>query len=189
MANWYMADPHFGHSKIIEYSKRPFNSVRHMDETILGNINAAVKPDDDLWIVGDFGFGGVGGSDTYLEDIHASINCRTHLVKGNHDEERVLALPWNSIHPLAEIMDGTRHVTLCHYQMVTWYRSRKGSIMLFGHVHEKHRGNLNCINVGVDVWGFRPIRLRDAMKRGNKLPINPLWSESEHGSSGPEIAD
>ncbi len=188
MANWYMADPHFGHDKVIGYSKRPFNSVSHMDETILANINSRVKPDDDLWIVGDFGFGKTANQEGYLENIHARINCRKHLVKGNHDEERVLGLPWDSVHALAEIVDGTRYVTLCHYQMVTWYRSRKGSIMLFGHVHENHPGNLNCINVGVDVWGFRPVRLSEAMKRGNKLPVNPLWSISEHNKVCPPAA-
>jgi len=185
MANLYMADPHFGHDRVIGFSKRPFHSARQMDETILANINAAVGPEDDLWILGDFGFGQTAREDGYLEDIHTRIGCRTHLVVGNHDGERVLGLPWDSIHMMAEIKDDTRHVTLCHYPMITWNKARRGAIMLFGHVHEGWRGSRSCINVGVDVWGFRPIRLKEAMKRSQTLPVNPLWSSVEHGSPAP----
>lgn len=57
MTNWYTADPHFGHSNIIQFCKRPFRSVGEMDATIVANYASRVQPDDDLWIVGDFGFG------------------------------------------------------------------------------------------------------------------------------------
>jgi calcineurin-like phosphoesterase family protein len=185
--NYYMADPHFGHDNSIDFCKRPFHSTKQMDEAILANINARVKPDDDLWILGDFGFGYTANQDGYLKSIHERINCRTHLVIGNHDKEndRVLSLPWASVSPLVEMKDGTRHVTLCHYPMITWYRARRGAVMLFGHVHDGWLGSRNCINVGVDVWQFRPVRLAEAMKRGNKLPVNPMWSHVEHGSAAP----
>jgi len=187
MANFYMADPHFGHDKVIGFSKRPFHSAREMDAKILANINMTVSPDDDLWILGDFGFGLTARNEGYLENIHASINCRTHLIIGNHDSDRVINLPWASTQFMAEIMDETRHVTLCHYPMITWNKARRGSIMLFGHVHEAWRGSRNCINVGVDVWDFKPVTIRQAMKRGSHLPVNPLWSDVEHESPEPGV--
>jgi calcineurin-like phosphoesterase family protein len=185
MTNYYIADPHFGHDKVIGFAGRPFHSAREMDSKILANINAAVTPDDDLWILGDFGFGLTARADGYLEDIHSKIACRTHLVVGNHDSKRVLGLPWDSVQYMAEIKDETRHVTLCHYPMLTWNKARKGSMMLFGHVHERWRGSRNCVNVGVDVWDFKPVTLRQAMRRASKLPVNPLWSDVEHGSPAP----
>lgn len=185
MANFYMADPHFGHDNVIGFAGRPFRTAKEMDATILANINTAVGPDDDLWILGDFGFGLTARKEGYLEDIHSRINCRTHLVIGNHDGKRVLDLPWNSVQHMAEIKDDARYVVMCHYPMITWHKARRGSIMLFGHVHEGWRGSRSCVNVGVDVWDFRPIRLREAMKRSSSLPVNPLWSTVEHGSPAP----
>lgn len=177
--NFYTADPHFGHDRIIDFAGRPFQSAHEMDSKILNNINTLVQPDDDLWILGDFGLGVTARKDRYLENIHAQINGRTHLVIGNHDNQRVLDLPWTSTHRLAEIKDGTRQVTLCHYPMLTWNKARRGATMLFGHVHQTWKGSRNCINVGVDVWDFKPVSLRDAMRRGGKLPVNPLWSVVE----------
>lgn len=69
MAHWYTADPHFGHDGILGFQKRPFRSVKEMDATIIANISACVRPNDDLWIVGDFGFGGSAGREGYLETI------------------------------------------------------------------------------------------------------------------------
>ena len=57
MSNWYLADPHFGHDRIIDLCNRPFASIQEMDERLVANIASAVSGDDDLWIIGDFGFG------------------------------------------------------------------------------------------------------------------------------------
>ena len=36
---WFTADFHFGHSNIIRYCNRPFQSVEEMDQTILDRLN------------------------------------------------------------------------------------------------------------------------------------------------------
>lgn len=77
--------------------------------------------------------------DGYLEGLYHSIPCRKHLIVGNHDDDQVKALPWDSTQDMATIKDGDQRFTLCHYPMITWEGARKGAIRLFGHVHERWR--------------------------------------------------
>ena len=50
MADWFMADPHFGHKGILgwEAKSRPYADTDEMDWTILNNINSLVLPKDTL---------------------------------------------------------------------------------------------------------------------------------------------
>ena len=54
---WFTADFHLGHSNIIRYCERPFASAAEMDEEILVRMNECVKPDDELYFLGDFCMG------------------------------------------------------------------------------------------------------------------------------------
>jgi calcineurin-like phosphoesterase family protein len=179
MAHWYTADTHFGHENIIKFCKRPFNSVGMMDAVLQANFIELIGANDDLWIVGDFGFGKMSDQDGRLEEVFASIPGRKHLILGNHDGDRVKSLPWASISDIAEVTDGDQKLTLCHYPMITWNGARKGALQLFGHVHDNWQGTRNSINVGVDVWGFKPIQLKDILKRAKSLPINIYWEKAE----------
>ncbi|PWK58003.1 hypothetical protein [Roseicyclus mahoneyensis] len=58
MAHLFTADPHFGHARIIDFCNRPLASIAEMDSHILTRMQAAMTPDDDLWVIGDFAFGG-----------------------------------------------------------------------------------------------------------------------------------
>ncbi|OLS52684.1 hypothetical protein [Rhodovulum sulfidophilum] len=49
VANWYSADLHFGHHRIIDFCKRPFASTAEMNATLIANFQACVRHDDDLW--------------------------------------------------------------------------------------------------------------------------------------------
>ena len=51
MTNWYTADTHFGHEKVIAFCGRPFRNAGHMDTVLIENLWSKVGPDDDLWIV------------------------------------------------------------------------------------------------------------------------------------------
>jgi calcineurin-like phosphoesterase family protein len=183
MAHLFTADPHFGHSRIIEFCKRPFASVGEMDSHILTRMQAAMTPEDDLWIVGDFAFGGSDQA-SRLDGYLASIPGRKHLVIGNHDKTWMMRLSgWTSIHDLIEVReDGTR-MTLCHYPMVTFPGARHGALQLFGHVHDNWPGSRNSVNVGVDVWDFRPVGLAEIKRRAATLPVNPLWGAVEPRSN------
>ena len=94
-------------------------------------------------------------------------------------------MPWDSLSHLVELKDGPRNSranTLCHYPMVTWNHSRRGTLQLFGHVHDNWAGTRNSINVGVDLWDFMPMRIEDIRKRGQELPVNLYWDAAEPGA-------
>ncbi len=184
MANWYSADLHFGHHRIIDFCKRPFASTAEMNAALIANFQACVAHDDDLWILGDFAFGRADDTAQFESWFH-SLPGRKHLIIGNHDDEAVISLPWASTEYMAEIQDGDHSLVLCHYPMITWNGARRGALQLFGHVHDQWAGSRNSINVGVDQWGFRPIQIEEMAKRAARMPVNKHWADVEHGNELP----
>lgn len=183
MTHWYSADPHFGHDNIIKLCNRPFPSIAEMDAAILANYTSRIGPDDDFWIVGDLSFGRSASKRGYLERLFARLPGRKHLVRGNHDNSAIAELPWASVHDIVEVKDGDRRFVLCHYPMITWHGARRGALQLFGHVHGNWRGTRNSLNVGVDVWDFRPVRADDIVARAETLPVNVYWDTVEPRSA------
>lgn len=181
MTIWYTADLHFGHENIIQFSGRPFRSASHMDTALIENMWKVVRPDDALYIVGDFAFGPGAKDPGWLRMIFDQLpGAERHLVVGNHDLAPTQALPWTSVTHLTEVEDGGQSNVLCHYPMITWHRARKGALQLFGHVHNNWTGSRNAINVGVDVWDYMPITIKDIERRARKLPENKHWADVEH---------
>ena len=89
----------------------------------------------------------------------------------------MLSLFWDIVTPVAEVRDGLKNQshTLCHYPMLTWNHARRDAFMMFEHVHENWKGHRNCLNVGVDVWDFKPVRFGDIAARSAALPASPHW--------------
>ena len=85
-------DYHLGHSRIIEYSNRPFKSAEEMNETIIRNHNERVKPEDIFIHNGDFCYkhkveldAEAGGRPTKAEQWLSRLNGHKIMIKGNHD--------------------------------------------------------------------------------------------------------
>lgn len=80
---FFIADTHFGHRGIIEFSEtkphRPFTNIEEHDEELISRWNATVQPKDTVWHLGDFCFG-----KRNLE-IASRLNGNKKLVMGNHD--------------------------------------------------------------------------------------------------------
>ena len=155
MKYWYIADSHFNHPNIIDYCNRPFKNVDVMDNTIIKRWNERVKPDDIVIHVGDFGFlRGHKNQQYYFGQLNGTIV----LLKGNHDGN-------NSVRTNIESM-------VMRYGGEDWWIQHhptlKYSNNICGHVHNhwkthKSHGKV-CVNVGVDVWDFRPIDIQDILK-------------------------
>ena len=78
------SDLHFFHDRGFIYEPRGFKSVREMNDAIIENYNKVVKPDDDVYILGDLLLGGPDSLDKGLKLI-GELNGKLHLVRGNHD--------------------------------------------------------------------------------------------------------
>ncbi|WP_449043443.1 metallophosphoesterase [Paracoccus versutus] len=186
--HWFTADPHYSHDRIIGFCDRPFPDVAAMNARLLAECRARVQPDDDLWILGDFTAGrSTDAQRREVRTIFHALPGRRRLIRGNHDEDWVRDLPWDSVAETADIVVDKRRLFLCHYPMITWPGARHQGLQLFGHVHQNWRGSRNSVNVGVDVWNFRPVTLPEILRRAAKLPVNAHWDQVEPGRTWPTV--
>lgn len=72
---YFTSDTHFNQQRTLELSRRPFDSVEHMNNTLIQNWNSIVKPEDTVYHLGDF------GDIVYRE----YLNGRIILLIGNYE--------------------------------------------------------------------------------------------------------
>jgi calcineurin-like phosphoesterase family protein len=163
---WFTADTHFGHAGAMGRFKRPFGSVTEMNEALIARWNETVGPGDEVWHLGDFA---LRTSADQMSALLDRLHGRKHLITGNNDGAETIARPqWSSVQAYVEIeVEGTRLV-LCHYPFRTWNGMYKGSLNLHGHSHGQLAGMTRQVDVGVDVWEFRPVTL--AHIKGRRRP-------------------
>ena len=140
--NYYIADTHFGHEGVIALDKRPFGSVKDMEDTLVGNWNAVVRPEDTVYIIGDFCW---GKADEWVRILRLLSGSKV-LIEGNHDlkqHQPELRREFTDIKPYKEISDGDRKVILSHYPMPFYKHSNNAKyFMLCGHVHNTEENAL-----------------------------------------------
>jgi calcineurin-like phosphoesterase family protein len=168
MAVFFTADTHFGHGGALGLFRRPFTSVRDMDNMMIRRWNEAVGPADEVWHLGDFA---VRRSSAEMTRILAALHGGIHLVVGNNDGPQTVALPgFASVQHYVELqMDGA-DLVLCHYPFRSWNRMARGAINLHGHSHGRLKRVPRQIDVGVDLWDFRPISLAQVLTACSPRP-------------------
>lgn len=181
MTVFYTADLHFGHQRIQEFVPwRPGADVDEMNQVLIERWNETVTLQDDVIVLGDVAMGKI--ADTL--PLVGQLNGSKVLLPGNHDRcfeglkgwekwvQRYLDVGFNDIvqgtgtNCLGEKMvvklnhfpytKDERHEDrfdewLPHNDHKTW--------LLHGHVHQlwkTQRAHMQ-INVGVDVWDYRPV--------------------------------
>ena len=160
---WFTADTHFGHRNILKYSNRPFDSVDEMDESLIANWNARVRPDDKVYHLGDVGLCSPG----YLEDLLDQLNGKIYLIKGNHEKPALSCrhrFEWIKDYYELVVDDpdahrGKRLICLMHYAMRVWNVSHHGSWHLYGHSHGSLPDDPKALafDAGVDCHNYMPI--------------------------------
>ena len=177
MRKFYTSDLHFGHQNIIKYSGRPYGSVEEMNEALIENWNNVVRPDDDVWVLGDVAMGKIAES----LPLCKRLNGTKFLVPGNHDRCWVGNKKWttgqkmyadagfNIVAPTIVSSIGKKNFLMCHFpyegdshdaDRYTEHRPKDfGLPIVHGHVHEKWRVNGRQFNVGVDVNNYTPVHV------------------------------
>lgn len=179
MTTWFTADLHLGHTNIIRYCDRPFRDVDEMDRALVDRWNETVDPDDEVWVLGDFALGRIAVTLPMARELHGT----KVLVAGNHDRcwhghgdrarrwtDRYLEAGFAEVRQGdVRLQVGATSVLACHFpyrgdsQPHDRYLGHRpvdeGEWLLHGHVHERWGQEGRMINVGVDVNGFRPIRV------------------------------
>ena len=180
---WVWSDTHFHHTNIWKVFKladgspaRPFTSDEEMDETMVANHNALVRPQDHVYHLGDFTMWrqDTGG---WMARLRSRLNGHKRIVLGNHD-----ALPsgWyfaNFDKVLAcRVLDGLllTHIPV-HVQSLGRFKAN-----VHGHLHhnrimrgsaERHTPDPRYINVCVERTNYAPVALEQ------------LLAEVKHGGS------
>lgn len=177
MNSFFTSDTHFGHANIIKYSTRPFASAKEMDDTIIHNWNAVVKPGDTVYHLGDFAVGGPE-ADEYLRRLNGNIK----FCWGNHDNRlnRAKSRPID-IADIRYISVERQEIVLCHYAMKVWDKSHKGAWHLYGHSHGTLPDDPHSlsIDIGVDCHNMFPLNFAQVKALMNKKTYK---SVDHHGS-------
>ena len=164
---FFTADTHFGDAHILR-QRRGFATVASHDEALVAAWNASVAPGDEVWHLGDV----ASGLDrAACLTLFARLNGVKRLVRGNHDTNRVLDLPW------AGAPVETARVTvndsagrewrlfLSHYPHRSWPGLWRGTRHLHGHTHARLTDTTRSCDVGVDAWHWAPVRLETVLAR------------------------
>jgi calcineurin-like phosphoesterase family protein len=161
------ADLHLNHCNIIKYCNRPFKTVEEMNKTLINNWNSKVTKEDVVFHLGDFCFGP-------YKEFERKLNGKIVYIKGNHDQNIKEAV-------YSSILNFNNHrILLIHNANHKFVQEFKDSVdvVFFGHVHNlcktlrflypnkngKSERNLLGINVGIDCWDFKPVRIDEVMK-------------------------
>ena len=167
-----------------------------MKEALINNWNTCVKKNEHIYVLGDFSF----GDKEYTRQVLSRLNGYKILCKGNHDRdtESMLELGFDKVVENERIRIGHTDVLISHfpYHPVTQHNTWQGRVvlhkmddgvdgrylhkrilddgntwLLHGHVHTAWKIKERMINVGVDVWDWKPVsheRLLEIIKGGRR---------------------
>ena len=160
MTIWFTADTHFGHQHIIALCKRPFKHAASMDETMIMTWNSRINPNDSVFFLGDFCHHASNPAELFYR-----LNGNKTLIKGNHDHQQTIELPWGAVHDIFELRFEKRRIAMCHYPMLEWPGMHTGAIHVHGHQHNKQPfQNNTAMDVGVDAHNFWPVSIETVFR-------------------------
>lgn len=170
---YFTADLHFYHEKIIRHCNRPFGNTEEMNEKLIRNWNSVVKPNDEVYVLGDVTMKGV----EYAYKILSRLQGRKFLIRGNHDYfvDELIGKPFSWefewIKDYHELVWNNQQFVLFHYPIAEWNGIRKGAIHLHGHQHnlpvynyQQKQAGVFRYDVGVDANNFTPVSIDSIVK-------------------------
>ena len=196
---WVTSDTHYNHTNICRgvstwggdgKNTRNFPTLEKMNDAIVSNINAVVRPEDILIHLGDWSFGGIESISKFRERI---VCENIHLVLGNHDQHikrntnnlQSLFTSVSKILDIEVVVNNSvkQKFTMCHFPICSWEDMNKGVIHLHGHVHLPPNKRLHAgksMDVGVDGNGLRPLNMFDILSIMSKQPIATTALSQDH---------
>lgn len=174
--NLYISDLHFGHRNVINFDHRPFFDVEEMDRVMIQLWNARVQPADHVYVIGDFCYRNEKSADWYLRQLRG----HKHLIVGNHDgklleNEKAMDF-FESVDKMMHIEDNGNHICLCHYPIADWYKSRRGSWHIYGHIHNDRsdvyqlmKTRERALNAGACINNYTPASLNELIRNNREF--------------------
>lgn len=168
---FFISDTHIAHKNILKHSPERIkqfgladeNDMINHDKYIINMFKSMTKRGDHVYVLGDFIMTNQQESKKILNEIKSN-GVILHLIAGNHDKSI------HHMYNMFESIDLIKCVTfkksvypfleedfqtvLCHYPMKSWSNKCRGSVNLYGHVHNNSpwldNSNDLALNVGLD---------------------------------------
>lgn len=160
---YFTSDSHFWHNNVIKYCNRPYETVEQMNEDMVKKWNNVIKPDDEVYHLGDFSL-----AFRSVEIYSNRLIGKKYLIPGNHDvlhnynkksrikenrDKWIKSYEQHGWEVLPEQItvdfEGLGSVNLCHHPYASEYELKNGDkyakwrpiddgkLLLNGHCHEK----------------------------------------------------
>lgn len=168
---WFIADLHIGHKNILFHqpnriepmSLKDDKDIEGHDSYIVETWLSQTKENDHIYVLGDMIMGSQEFAIRVLNRLKSN-GCKIHLLVGNHDKSiRTMTNMFESIDLIKrvvfkknefEFLDADFEVILSHYPLKSWEGKCRGSMNLYGHVHDNalwvDEDDDLCFNVGLD---------------------------------------
>lgn len=175
MKKFITADLHFGHANIMKFcpNTRKFRDVDHMNESMIQEWNATVRPEDEVFILGDVAFCNAHNAVKILTRLNGS----KILIEGNHDTKLLKDYQFRSqfkeVHNYLRYNHDGQLVIMFHYPIWEWDQMHRGAVQFFGHVHGGPNGleKFRARDVAMDATGKVVSSLDDMIKDALKGEI------------------
>lgn len=194
---FFTSDTHFCHQPPFLWEPRGFASVEEMNEAIVKRWNSVVKPEDEVYHLGDFALNDVDAAIPYINRLNGTIRW----ILGNHDTDKKRVKIIDECPNVWEIgyadlikYNKKYSIYMSHYPTLTAnYDDKKFSqhvIALHGHTHQRinwlHADNPFMYHVGVDSHECTPVHIdeiiTDIRNRWNQFePLYEKYKEDNYG--------
>lgn len=187
MSIFFTSDLHFCHNKEFLYVPRGFTNIQDMNEALVENWNKVVKPNDEVYNLGDFALNDIEAAIQYINRLNGTIRW----IYGNHDTEKKIDRIMDECSNVWAIgyADLIKHekkfsIYMSHYPTLTANFDEKHFsrhiIALHGHTHQQTNflqlDNPFLYHVGMDSHNCTPVHidevLADIRNRWNELGNN-----------------
>ncbi len=151
---WFIADLHLAHKNILKHQPNRIewlglkdeNDIETHDKKILEIWNNTVKPGDCVYLLGDII---LSNREKVLELLSQlkSKGCALILIVGNHDKEITKFTRFFKTIEICKYVEFKKKdfpfieedrfsCVLCHYPLKSWMNKCRGSMQIYGHVHD-----------------------------------------------------
>lgn len=157
--------------------RKVFSSLEDMERSLIDNYNQKVGCNDVVWLMGDI----VGDVESALR-VFPKLNGQKNYVIGNHDRKWIrdpqVQKFFNNIYEsTVEIIENVP-VSISHYPMYEWYKSKYGGVLIHGHMHDEYielpfYQNYCAYDVSVEKNNYAPVSWYDIVdhfeRNGKKI--------------------
>lgn len=162
------SDHHFDHPNTISYFKRPFRSLRDMNETMIKRWNKPVGPNDTVLHLGDLM---VNPSEKRLKKLRKRLNGkRIIVIMGNHELENAASNAKKLRNAGFEVsMKGiVKNGLILTHEPIPSSKLKQGMVNVHGHIHNLKNRDKRHINACVEMTNYYPVNINRYYERARK---------------------